>query len=62
MYKELYKCKLCGFMFETAIVEEKIEADLKINELKRKDSSRVHYCEDGNIGIAEILGYKISSN
>lgn len=59
MYREIYKCKLCGYIFEKGMIENKTEADIKINELKGKDILRIHYCEGENIGIAELLGYKI---
>lgn len=54
MYKKIYKCRMCGKELEMEVVN-KIEADsslLQPNERVR------HLCENGNMGIAEFIGYK----
>ena len=54
MYQALYRCKLCekeffeDYKYET---EEEIKASTNILFTK------IHHCSNGNLGIADFLGY-----
>ena len=57
MYTVKYKCRLCGEIFDKG----KAESKEYIEELKfKKEWSCVwtdHECKDGNIGVADAIGF-----
>lgn len=70
-YRAIYKCRLCGEEFETAIMK-KDTANLCVNTLaitahfKLKsdeisiDRQYIHSCRDGSYGLADFLGFRKS--
>ena len=50
----MYKCKMCGETIQRAYVND-IEADTQL--LKNRQVQR-HFCKNGDIGIAEFVGFK----
>ncbi len=54
MFIEMYKCKMCGEKIQRAYVND-IEADTQL--LKNRQVQR-HFCKNGDIGIAEFVGFK----
>ncbi len=54
MFVEIYKCKMCGEKIQNLNVTD-IIADT--NLLKKKTEKR-HFCQNGDIGIIEFIGFK----
>ena len=54
MFIEMYRCKLCGEKIQKAYVNN-IIADAEL--LREKEPER-HFCKNGDIGIAEFVGFK----
>ena len=69
-YRAIYKCRLCGQEYETAIatdmatVKEYIIQALtgydtgRLNCKKTPSETEVHDCKNGSIGIASFLGFR----
>lgn len=58
MFVEIYRCKMCGEKISKACVND-IIADTEL--LKKKDENR-HFCQNGDMGIAEFIGFKRIDN
>lgn len=58
MFVEMYKCKMCGEEISKIHVND-IIADIEL--LERKDPDR-HFCKNGDLGIAEFIGFKRIDN
>lgn len=54
MFIEVYKCKMCGEKIQKAYVNN-LDADTEL--LKKKEPTR-HFCINGDMGIAEFVGFK----
>lgn len=54
MFIEIYRCKMCGKEIEKRSVID-IIADAEL--LTEKNNSR-HFCENGDLGITEFVGFK----
>lgn len=56
-YRTVYKCKLCGLRITSdSTIPDHIADKINsaINELL--ETSRLHYCPNGDIGIATFIG------
>ena len=72
--KAIYKCKICGKAFDTyktgRDMAKKILIGIELEDrelLKRIGAQTAfptctHFCEDGSLGIAEFLGFKMEEN
>lgn len=58
MYVEIYKCKMCGEEISKAY-KNKITADIELLQEKERDR---HFCKNGDMGIAEFIGFKRIGN
>lgn len=54
MFIEVYRCKMCGKDILKTYVDNLL-ADTEL--LKKKEPVR-HFCVNGDMGIAEFIGYK----
>lgn len=54
--KKLYRCRLCGKIVSEEFVDE-FKANIEFADLKNSDIVKRHYCDNGNYGIAELIGY-----
>lgn len=54
MYVEIYQCKMCGKTIHKLYVDD-IIADTEL--LKKRDKGR-HFCQNGDRGIMEFIGFK----
>lgn len=56
--KTIHKCKRCGNILKGVFIKDiggALRADF--NRINRKiPMYKVHYCEDGGVGIAELIG------
>jgi len=65
-YSALFKCRLCGETFTTAIAGGRKAAERaalfasmeKVSEPQAPTLHDIHICENGGIGIADFLGFK----
>lgn len=65
IYQTTYKCRLCGATFvvgcggDEAIKKDykQICFDIPSGDVMASTKLRPHHCDDGNIGIADIIGY-----
>lgn len=63
-YREIYKCRLCGEIFEdVGKVNEKMAfQNITRSVIKNMDNyitnNLVHSCTDGSFGFADFLGYR----
>ncbi len=58
MFIEVYRCKMCGEKIQKVYVND-IIADTEL--LKNKEPDR-HFCKNGDMGIAEFIGFKRVDN
>ncbi len=62
MFKEIYKCRLCGEVFFSGlfISGNSKNTDIPIQRIYNKTSASTqhHCCRDHGIGIADFQGYK----
>ncbi len=56
-YEAIYKCRLCGKVFSTGIVNSKKDFEDIITFKFPETEYFMHHCEDNNIGCADFLGY-----
>lgn len=57
MYQVVYKCKLCKEIATEEIPDDEI--DVKENEYPLRTLFRMHKCQNGSVGVQELLGYAI---
>lgn len=57
MYKKVFRCKLCGALIYTVDIKDVITANIELTN-NMKESLIPHYCMNGDLGIAEVIGYK----
>lgn len=63
MYTKIYQCKLCKEVVRDRSVSDEIKVTIElINNLENKKdlckSNLIHYCEDGSLGVCELIGFK----
>lgn len=64
MYEKMYKCRMCGDTFTKDIITDELKTSSVLTDLcNRRDNGLhvIHYCSNGNIGIAELQGMKIET-
>ncbi len=54
MFIEIYKCKMCGEKIQK-VYADNVVADTEL--LINKEPER-HFCKNGDMGIAEFIGFK----
>lgn len=68
-----YKCRLCGDVTAESFAKEKnaelilIDVVYGLNNVPVNVGLKpcmvgVHYCDDGNRGVADFIGYKVEEN
>jgi hypothetical protein len=65
IYQTTYKCRLCGATFvvgcggDEAVKKDYMQLcfDIPSGDPLASTKLRPHHCDDGNIGIADIIGY-----
>lgn len=60
MYQKIYKCKMCNEIIEGNLVDD-IKANIEGCNNNEDELTRLHLCENGNLGITEKIGYKYLS-
>ena len=67
--KAIYKCRLCGEIFEDGTVGEELAQAINMALVVTGNTQRVkcarnlykrtmHYCKDGSFGFADFQGFK----
>ena len=67
-YKAMFKCRLCGEVFTSGAVTGNkglaVQAivDMDLNRhtvIQAPHSIQTHFCENGDIGYADFIGWKV---
>lgn len=58
MYKKIYKCMMCQEIVSDEILGTRIDVDYDMMNSVKSEINEYHFCQDGNIGKLELIGYK----
>lgn len=56
MYQKISKCRMCKKVFREDINDTIVSIGVNL-ELKKNEND-IHFCENGDIGIIELIGYR----
>ena len=56
MYEKISKCRLCEKVFREDIDDTILSLGVNLELIKNQND--IHFCENGDIGIVELIGYR----
>ncbi|GLB24203.1 hypothetical protein LXJ15735_04440 [Lacrimispora xylanolytica] len=56
MFEKISRCRICKKEFKQVINNDII--NVGINLEKEKNNNEIHFCDNGDIGIIELIGYR----
>lgn len=65
LYEKIYRCRMCGDIFTKGTITDELKVYSNMIDLVNGRTDElyvVHYCTNGNIGIAELQGMKLKPN
>lgn len=57
MYIKIFQCRLCQSFIEKEIIDD-VKANIEFANVNEHEQNIRHYCNDGDMGIAELIGLK----
>ena len=64
MYKGMFKCRLCGAVYENSVTGTKKVAMREVETviIRNAPEMTVHFCKNGSFGISDFLGFANDSS
>ena len=57
MYIKIFQCRLCQSLIEKEIIDD-VKANIEFVNVSEHEQTIRHYCDNGDMGIAELIGLK----